>query len=161
MSAGRAPHFAKARKMRTWNAAFSLFGVTEVVVGVLAIEQDRFGLWHCQCRSKVASLRESFRIGTIKYRRKWRRGRGPSINATSCAGKRIKLEQEICRGQPVDTSGDRCVLNHNFRTGRFQTFYADQKNTSTLGYLRNLEVPCVEGGGCALQFLFSLAPWNI
>jgi len=40
------PHFAKARKMRTWNAAFSLFGVTEVVVGVLAIEQDRlaFGI---------------------------------------------------------------------------------------------------------------------
>ena len=40
------PHFAKARKMRIWNAVLLQVGIVEIVVGVLAIEQDQlaFGI---------------------------------------------------------------------------------------------------------------------
>ena len=33
------PHFAKAKKMKTWNILISQFGATEVILGLLAIEQ--------------------------------------------------------------------------------------------------------------------------
>lgn len=40
------PHFAKARKMRIWNAVLLQVGIVEIVVGVLAIERDQlaFGI---------------------------------------------------------------------------------------------------------------------
>ena len=40
------PHFAKARKMRIWNAVLLQVGIVEIVVGVLAIEQNQlaFGI---------------------------------------------------------------------------------------------------------------------
>ena len=34
-------HFAKARKMRRWNAVLLNVGITEVVVSILAIERDQ------------------------------------------------------------------------------------------------------------------------
>jgi hypothetical protein len=34
-------HFAKAKKMRTWNILISQFGATEVILGLLAIEQGK------------------------------------------------------------------------------------------------------------------------
>ena len=39
-------HFAKARKMRRWNALLLNVGITEVVVSILAIERDQlvFGI---------------------------------------------------------------------------------------------------------------------
>lgn len=40
------PHFAKARKMRIWNAVLLQIGIVEIVVGILAIEQNQlaFGI---------------------------------------------------------------------------------------------------------------------
>lgn len=37
-------HFAKARKMRRWNAVLLNVGITEVVVSILAIERDQLVL---------------------------------------------------------------------------------------------------------------------
>jgi hypothetical protein len=34
-------HFAKAKKMRTWNILISQLGATEVILGLLAIEQGK------------------------------------------------------------------------------------------------------------------------